>query len=100
MPQSRNIQFASDHPVAEGHFPGNPIIPGALLLDEVIKSVIGDRDAVVIQSAKFFRPIRPGETVLLQWETRQEGEIVFKCIIETNGELAAAGVLWAGSHVR
>ena len=25
----------ADHPTAPGHFPGNPIIPGALMLDHV-----------------------------------------------------------------
>ena len=26
------LQIAADHPTGAGHFPGNPIIPGALLL--------------------------------------------------------------------
>lgn len=98
MWQSREVQFASGHPAADGHFPGNPIIPGALLLDEMLKAVAGGDSQVVIRSAKFFRPIRPGETVLLQWEMRAEGEIVFQCVLSENGELAVAGVLGVGLH--
>jgi 3-hydroxymyristoyl/3-hydroxydecanoyl-(acyl carrier protein) dehydratase len=36
------LQFAINHPGGAGHFPGNPIIPGALLLDEIL-SCIADR---------------------------------------------------------
>ena len=31
------------NPQAEGHFPGNPIIPGAVLLREIV-SVLPDRE--------------------------------------------------------
>jgi 3-hydroxyacyl-[acyl-carrier-protein] dehydratase len=99
MRQSRDVQFPANHPAAKGHFPGNPIIPGAFLLDEVIKEVIGDGGTVMIQSAKFFRPVRPGESIILRWETRR-GEIVFECVMAEDGSLAAAGVLGIGSDDR
>jgi 3-hydroxyacyl-[acyl-carrier-protein] dehydratase len=33
------VKFAVNHPCGAGHFPGNPIIPGALLLDEVLACI-------------------------------------------------------------
>jgi len=42
MRHSLKVCFSADHPVAAGHFPGNPIIPGAMLLDEVLQAI---RDA-------------------------------------------------------
>ncbi len=36
------LQFAASHPCGAGHFPGNPVIPGALLLDEVLNRIAAD----------------------------------------------------------
>ncbi|MDO8414485.1 MAG: hypothetical protein Q7S51_11935, partial [Gallionellaceae bacterium] len=56
--------FAVDHPTAAGHFPGNPIIPGALLLSEVLHAIATgltlDLSVCHIKSAKFFHPVSPG----------------------------------------
>ena len=30
--------IAKDHPALAGHFPGNPIVPGVLILDEVMRA--------------------------------------------------------------
>lgn len=99
MWQSSEIRFATDHPTAAGHFPSNPIIPGALLLDEVLKAVAvtasGDAD-VVIRVAKFFRPVRPGEAVRVQWQRQADGCIKFECRLVGADDLAAAGTLAMG----
>ena len=55
--------FAADHPTAAGHFPSNPIIPGALLIDAVLEA-LGEYarvdGEVTVLAAKFFRPVRAG----------------------------------------
>ena len=33
------LAFAANHPAGAGHFPGNPILPGALLLAEVLRCI-------------------------------------------------------------
>ena len=33
------VRVAADHPSLQGHFPGNPIVPGVVLLDTVIANV-------------------------------------------------------------
>lgn len=99
MWQSSEVQFAADHPTAAGHFPANPIIPGALLLDEVVKAVAGpatDDGGIMIRAAKFFRPVRPGETLVVRWQTGTSGEIRFECRLAVSGDLAAAGVIAPG----
>ncbi|HEX4050347.1 MAG TPA: hypothetical protein VHY19_05675 [Steroidobacteraceae bacterium] len=35
----RTLLIDADHPALAGHFPGNPLIPGALLLDEVLHAI-------------------------------------------------------------
>jgi 3-hydroxymyristoyl/3-hydroxydecanoyl-(acyl carrier protein) dehydratase len=99
MWQSAEIRFASDHPTAAGHFPGHPIIPGALLLDEVVLAIAGAEapaGEIVISSAKFLAPIRPGDVVSLRWRSRADGQISFECRLADNERLAASGTLRLG----
>ena len=37
-----SIGIAADHPAFAGHFPGMPILPGAVLLDEVLRIIERD----------------------------------------------------------
>lgn len=79
------LQFAENHPCGAGHFPGNPIIPGALLLDEALNSIatdlgIGDT-AWRVKSAKFPRSVRPGDTVHIDYSLAASGEIRFECSV-------------------
>jgi 3-hydroxymyristoyl/3-hydroxydecanoyl-(acyl carrier protein) dehydratase len=50
--------IGADHPALPGHFPGDPIVPGVVLLNEVLRAVPGRMD---IPWAKFHGPLRPGE---------------------------------------
>jgi len=71
------IHFAADHPTAPGHFPSNPVIPGALLLDEVIRTLPGG--ATGIRAAKFFHPVRPGDSLHVNWILGPPGTAKFEC---------------------
>ncbi len=84
--------FASDHAAAQGHFPGNPIIPGALLLSEALRAIetsLGKNLCPYqIRSAKFIRPVRPGERVSIDFSRRGEKRISFSCKVGTATVLA------------
>ena len=62
---------AADHPATHGHFPGNPIIPGAVLLNATLQAIEVAIDAKLLQcrikSAKFHRPVRPGDQVAIEY---------------------------------
>ncbi len=75
-----NLCFAAQHPSGAGHFAGNPIIPGALLLAEVWTAMLstGVPDQCSLKSAKFTHPLRPGEAYVLDFE-RTQNEIKFQC---------------------
>src|SRR5262249_26671347 len=69
-------QFPTNHPTSAGHFPGNPIIPGAVLLDEVLRAVAHQyksaTDCCVIRQVKFLRPVRPGDRLVIRWAAKKE----------------------------
>jgi len=77
--------FPHDHPASQGHFPGNPIIPGAVLLDETLRAIGAGPDAGLapfrIRSAKFLHPARPGDRMLIRFSRTPEGEIRFTCAV-------------------
>lgn len=55
------LEFGKGHPAFQGHFPGDPIVPGALLLASAVDE-IENVEAVLVESvtsAKFLRPVRP-----------------------------------------
>lgn len=76
------------HPAADGHFPGNPIIPGAVLLDEVRSAI--PMDTAGLRAAKFLSPVRPGDRLLIRWTPGPAG-VTFEGLL--NGDrLALSGV--------
>ena len=96
MWQTVERRFADDHPTAAGHFPGNPIIPGAVLLDEVMACIgAAECDGVVtrIRSAKFLRSVRPGQAICVRWRPLPDGAIGFECRMKEDDVLAVTGAL-------
>lgn len=51
-------------PALDGHFPGQPVLPGALLLDWALATLVPAGAAPVrVRSAKFIAPVQPGCTL-------------------------------------
>lgn len=96
MWHSCEIGFERDHPSAAGHFPGHPIIPGAVLLEAVIEAVAGanggGRD-LAIRSVKFLQPVRPGDALRLRWQRRAHGEIAFEGTLADPERVALVGTV-------
>ncbi len=85
------------HPALPGHFPGDPIVPGAVLLDEIVDALYGELDGcsgfatVTIRSAKFLRPVRPGDSLQIKLIPGEDAVLRFECNVA--GETAVNGAL-------
>lgn len=63
-PRRASFAVAPSSPCVDGHFPGNPVVPGAVLLAEAASCLAAEGLAIArIRRLKFRRPVAPGETV-------------------------------------
>ena len=77
----------ADHPSLPGHFPGAPLVPGVVILDEVLAALIEWREnsqLTGIRTVKFLAPLRPEQpfTICLYTEDERSDEVVFCCRAE------------------
>ena len=93
------IQVPPDHPVLAGHFPGRPIVPGAMLLEAVLTratALLGvPVTAMRLRRAKFIAPLLPGECATVTLE-RGAGRCGFR--IERDGATLVSGALEWDPH--
>lgn len=80
------LDLRPDHPASQGHFPGDPIIPGAVLLSEALLAIeasLGTRLAPFqVTTAKFPHPARPGDRVLIEVSRTPGGGVRFACTVQ------------------
>ena len=84
----------ADHPSLAGHFPGNPLVPGVVILDEVIAAIAGvwpDCRVTAVSSAKFVSPLRPDQPLSIKATRVSDRSIRFSCTHD--GRTVAQGVL-------
>ena len=84
-------------PCTDGHFPGNPIIPGAVLLSETLAAIaeaLGIAFEVCeIKTAKFFHPVRPGARMSIDYGSVAPAAVTFTCMVDANTVLTGR-VVW------
>jgi 3-hydroxyacyl-[acyl-carrier-protein] dehydratase len=95
MKMQSAIRIAPDHPSFAGHFPKFPVLPGAILLDEVFEAIESARGIEIkswhIASAKFLGMVRPGDSLLLEHDDPSPGLIRFT--IRAGNRTVASGTL-------
>ena len=78
--------FPADLKSAQGHFPGNPIIPGAVLLSETLNAIEADLGVALstceVRTAKFLQPVRPGARARIEFTRLAPDAIRFTCVVE------------------
>ena len=83
--------IGADHPSLPGHFPGAAIVPGVVILDEILAALTEwreDSHVTVISAVKFLVPLKPGQpfTICLVASERAEGQVAFRCHVEESGD--------------
>ena len=100
MKNTVQFHIHADHPAFAGHFPGTPIVPGVVLLDEALHVITihtaTRADQWQISSAKFLSPVKPDETLVIEYELQTNGAVTFTIVESTSqgaGRLIASGNL-------
>lgn len=89
------LALPTDHPVFAGHFPSHPIVPGALILDEVVR-LFESRTGItgcVVRTAKFSHPALPGQTLDIELIPSARESVNFR--VTTGDTLIASGTIGA-----
>ncbi|MGH8206167.1 MAG: hypothetical protein ACRETK_05255 [Steroidobacteraceae bacterium] len=94
------VCLAADHPALAGHFPGHPLVPGALLLDEALHAIDAASPSGTsgtsgtgwhIDAVKFHRPARPGQQLQLECRAIPGGGHAFE--LRADGQLYVSGTV-------
>jgi 3-hydroxymyristoyl/3-hydroxydecanoyl-(acyl carrier protein) dehydratase len=91
MQQAGCFTIDAGHPSLPGHFPGRPIVPGVVLLDEAfacLRPYLPGR--LELATAKFTTPVLPGEAVDVAWDAAS-GQTLFTCSVA--GRIVLRGTL-------
>jgi 3-hydroxyacyl-[acyl-carrier-protein] dehydratase len=79
--QSDSIVIPADHPSFPGHFPGQPILPGVLILQRVMafaSQQLGFAPTqYTIQNAKFLASVGPGDHLIIELTRQQDSHYSF-----------------------
>jgi 3-hydroxymyristoyl/3-hydroxydecanoyl-(acyl carrier protein) dehydratase len=77
----------ANHPSLPGHFPGAPLVPGVVILDEVV-AVLDEwhqhSQLSGIPNVKFLAPLKAGQSfsILFSATSKNSGEVSFCCRAE------------------
>ncbi len=85
-------EVPADHAAFPGHFPGQPILPGVVLLDRAILLASGALGCSAagcrVASAKFLSPVGPGESLDFILAGQATGGV--RCDVRAGGRAVAA----------
>jgi 3-hydroxymyristoyl/3-hydroxydecanoyl-(acyl carrier protein) dehydratase len=90
------LAIDAGHPIFAGHFPGEPIVPGVMLLEWVMRetaAIVGrDAERLRIREAKFYQPLKPAQEAELYLDASPT-RCAFR-IRSAAHDLAAGSVEW------
>jgi 3-hydroxyacyl-[acyl-carrier-protein] dehydratase len=95
MGSERIVTIGANHPSLAGHFPGRPVVPGVVMLGEIMGAIREmakeNIEFVGMPSAKFLSPLSPGESLTIRLDQQADGTMEFTCT--TGSRLITSGCL-------
>ena len=74
-----SFSLPPDHPCLPGHFPGHPLVPGALLLDHALALIATGMPLPQGPiTVKFLLPVSAGDAVEIHCEPSRLGGLIFE----------------------
>ncbi|HVL02645.1 MAG TPA: hypothetical protein VM553_22655 [Dongiaceae bacterium] len=86
------IDIAESHPASNGHFVGNPLIPGVVILEYVRVALSQLDDSLEMKRlsrVKFTTPLIPGDQLRVQLTPRSSDAFRFVCLNSGNSSIAS-----------
>ncbi len=89
----QTVRIGAGHPALPGHFPGTPLVPGVMLLEQVALALRAWRGQPLgrVLEAKFAAPLLPEETATLRLTAADGARARFE--LRRDGTLLARGVV-------
>jgi 3-hydroxymyristoyl/3-hydroxydecanoyl-(acyl carrier protein) dehydratase len=98
-PLTRQCSVSADHPALRGHFPGQPILPGVLLL-QMVQSMLAEAGYRVREcpEVKFRAPVEPGMAIELRVDIADQRTARF--VAQVRGKPAMSGTFICERNAR
>ncbi len=94
----REFSVPHAHPALPGHFPGNPVVPGVLVLDQVLLLLEQFHQPLAglrLPQVKFLQPLLPGQQARVELSVRGPAswhfQVVRGDVVLVTGDIVASG---------
>lgn len=86
-----SVFIEENHPATDGHFIGNPILPGVVIIEHVRIAFELYRSGMHLKrlnKVKNIHPLKPGRSLIVKLSAKNENNFNFSCFDSDNNQIA------------